>query len=206
MVQLVTARNQWLHRPLLDRMFEDRKAVFVDLLKWDIPHDDRFERDGYDDESAEYLIVDQGDDHRASVRMLRTDRPHLLDSLFDALCDREIPRDGDVREISRLCLSPRHRGPDRLRYRNMLATALTEYALLAGIRAYTAVMEMGRMSRVLAAGWRCEPLGLPRRIGSTMVGALMIHIDPDTIRRLQSTGRYEQSVLRYETAGDRIAA
>jgi acyl-homoserine lactone synthase len=205
MVQLVTARNQWLHRTLLDRMFEDRKAVFVDLLKWDVPHDGRFERDAYDDE-AEYLIVtDAKGDHRASLRMLRTDRPHLLDSLFAGLCDGEVPRDGDVREISRLCLSQRHRGPERLRYRNMLATALAEYALLAGIRAYTAVMEMGRMSRVLAAGWRCEPLGLPKRIGTTMVGALMIHIDPDTIRRLQASGRYERSVLRYET-GDRIAA
>ncbi len=208
MVQLVNAENRWSHRHLLDKMFEDRKAIFVDLLKWDIPHDERFERDEYDDEFAEYLIVNDRDsgEHYASLRMLRTDRPHMLETLFAGLCDGEVPRGRDIREISRMCLSSRHRGPERMRFRNLLASAMTEYALLTGIRAYTAVMEMGRMSRVLAAGWRCEPLGMPRRVGNTMVGALMIHIDPDTIRRLQSTGRYESGVLRIEELDEAIAA
>jgi len=208
MVQLVNARNRWSHRQLLDQMFEDRKAIFVDLLKWDIPHDERFERDEYDDEDAEYLIVNDRDsgEHYASVRILRTDRPHILQSLFADLCDGDVPRGRDIREISRMCLSSRHRGPERMRFRNLLASAMTEYALLSGIRAYTAVMEMGRMSRVLAAGWRCEPLGLPRRVGPTTVGALMIHIEPDTIRRLQSTGRYESGVLRVEERFETLAA
>lgn len=208
MVQLVTSYNRWSHQQLVDKMFEDRKAIFVDLLKWDIPHDERFERDQYDDEFAEYLIVNDRDsgEHYASLRMLPTDRPHMLETLFSELCEVELPRGRDVREISRMCLSSRHRGPERLRFRNLLASAMTEYALLAGIRAYTAVMEMGRMSRVLAAGWRCEPLGMPRRMGNTMVGALMIHIDSDTIRRLQSTGRYESGVLRVEQFERSIAA
>jgi acyl-homoserine lactone synthase len=208
MVQLVTARNRWSHQPLLDKMFEDRKAIFVDLLKWEIEHDGRFERDGYDDEHAEYLIVNDRDsgEHYASLRLLRTDRPHLLDTLFPELCDDGVPRGRDIREISRMCLSGRHRGPERTRFRNLLASAMAEYALLTGIRAYTAVMEVGRMSRVLAAGWRCEPLGMPRKIGPTMVGALMIHIEPDTIRRLQSTGRYESGVLRVEEFDEPIAA
>lgn len=208
MVQLVTAHNRWSHRRLMDRMFEDRKAIFVDLLKWDIPHDGRFERDQYDDEDTEYLIVNElnSSEHYASVRMLRTDRPHMLEALFPELCDQGIPRGPDIREISRMCLSSRHRGPERMRFRNLLASAMTEYGLLAGIRAYTAVMEVGRMSRVLAAGWRCEPLGMPRKIGPTMVGALMIHIDPDTIRRLRRTGRYESGVLRVEPMAEPIAA
>ena len=208
MVQLVTSENRWSHQHLLDKMFEDRKAIFVDLLKWDIPHDGRFERDEYDDDHAEYLIVNDGDsgEHYASLRMLRTDRPHMLQTLFSELCDGEVPRGRDIREISRMCLSCRHRGPERLRFRNLLASAMTEYALLTGIRAYTAVMEVGRMSRVLAAGWRCEALGMPRKVGTTMVGALMIHIDPDTIRRLQSTERYESGVLRIEEMDQPIAA
>lgn len=207
MVQLVTSENRWSHRHLLDKMFQDRKTIFVDLLKWDIPHDGRVERDEYDDE-AEYLIVNDRDsgEHYASLRMLRTDRPHMLQTLFAELCDGPVPRGRDIREISRMCLSSRHRGPERLRFRNLLASAMTEYALLTGIRAYTAVMEMGRMSRVLSAGWHCEPLGMPRKIGTTMVGALMIHVEPDTIRRLQSTGRYESGVLRVEEIDQAIAA
>lgn len=200
MVQLVNSHNAESHRPLLERMFEDRKAVFVDLLKWDVPHDGRFETDQFDDEAAEYLIVNEpaSGEHFASLRLLRTDRPHILSTFFPELCERGVPGGPDIREISRMCLSPRHRGPDRTAARNLLASAITEYALLTGIRAYTGVADLGWMSRVLSAGWRCEPLGLPRRIGGALIGALMIHIRPDTIRRLQVSGRYRSGVLRTE--------
>ena len=207
MVELVTAQNQHAHGRLLQSMFEDRKAVFVDLLKWDVPHDGGLERDQFDDTYAEYLIVTEAGrpEHLASLRLLRTDRPHILGTLFADLCDDMVPAGPDIREVSRMCLSPRHRGPDRTIYRNRLASAMTEYALLTGIRAYTMVSEMGRLSRVLSAGWRCEPLGMPRRIGATMVGALMIHIEPDTIRRLQISGKYQSGVLRVEERAELAA-
>jgi N-acyl-L-homoserine lactone synthetase len=204
LVELVTTENREAHTQLLDSMFEDRKAVFVDLLKWEVPHDGRHERDEFDDAYAEYLIVTEPGttEHLASLRMLRTDRPHILGSLFPHLCEGGVPASPDIREVSRICLSPRHRGPDRYLYRDLLASAMTEYALFTGIRAYTAVSEMGRLSRVLSAGWRCEPLGMPRKIGPTMVGALMIHIDPDTIRRLQAFGKYHSGALRVEERAD----
>ncbi|HLL59672.1 MAG TPA: acyl-homoserine-lactone synthase [Allosphingosinicella sp.] len=208
MVQLVTSENRHFHRTIVDKMFEDRKTIFVDLLKWEIPHDGRFERDQFDDEHAEYLIVNDADsgEHFASLRMLRTDRPHILGSLFSQLCDEKVPTGPDIREISRMCLSPRHRGPERIAARNLLASAMTEYALLTGVRAYTGVADMGWMSRVLSAGWRCEPLGMPRQVGGAMVGAMMIHIDADTIRRLQVSGKYHSSVLRAEQFDRSIAA
>jgi N-acyl-L-homoserine lactone synthetase len=207
LVELVTVQNRKSHERLLDSMFEDRKAIFVDLLKWDVPHDGRHERDQFDDAYAEYLIVADPDtsEHLASLRMLRTDRPHILDSLFADLCEGPVPSGPAIREISRMCLSPRHRGADRVVYRNLLASAMTEYALLTGIKAYTGVSDMGWMSRVLSAGWRCEPLGLPRCMGGAMVGALMIHIEPDTIRRLQVSGKYHSGVLRVEERADLAA-
>lgn len=207
MVELVTNHNRSAHERLLESMFEDRKAVFVDLLKWDVPHDGRFERDQFDNRSAEYLIVTEpgSSEHLASLRMLRTDRPHILNSLFADLCDGDVPCGPDIREISRMCLSPRHRGPDRVTHRNLLASAMTEYALLTGISAYTGVADMGWMSRVLSAGWRCEPLGMPRLVGGSTVGALMIHIEPDTIRRLQISGKYHSGVLRAEERAELAA-
>jgi N-acyl-L-homoserine lactone synthetase len=208
MVQLVRADNRVFHQRLLDQMFEDRKAIFVDLLKWGLAHDGRRERDAFDDEYAEYLIVNDRDsgEHFASLRLLRTDRPHILGSLFASLCDGAVPTGPDIREISRMCLSPRHRGPERIVFRNLLASAMTEYALLTGIRAYTGVAEMGWMSRVLSAGWRCQPLGMPQRLGGATIGALMIHIDPDTIRRLQVSGKYHSGVLRIEEFDAALAA
>jgi acyl-homoserine lactone synthase len=208
MVQLVTSENRSAHRHLLERMFEDRKSIFVDLLKWEVPHDGRFERDQFDDDDAEYLIVNdrESGEHFASLRLLRTDRPHILGSLFAELCDGEVPTGRDIREISRMCLSPRHRGPERLVCRNLLASAMTEYALLTGLRGYTGVADLGWMSRVLSAGWRCEPLGLPRKVGGAMVGAMMIHIDVDTIRRLQVSGKYHSNVLRVDRLDHSLAA
>jgi N-acyl-L-homoserine lactone synthetase len=199
-VQLVTSANRGVHERLVQSMFEDRKAIFVDLLNWDIPHDGKRERDQFDDADAEYPIVTEPGtaDHLASLRMLRTDRPHLLGSLFADLCDGGVPCGPDIREISRMCLSPRHRGIERAVYRNLLASAMIEYALLTGIRAYTGVADMVWMSRVLSAGWRCEPLGMPRKIAETTIGALMIHIEPDTIRRLRISGKYQSGVLRME--------
>lgn len=51
-------------------LFEARKRVFVDLLKWDIPVlDGRYEVDQFDTSDAEYLILtDQRAAHRASAR------------------------------------------------------------------------------------------------------------------------------------------
>lgn len=207
MVQLVTAANRGAHERLLDRMFEDRKAVFVDLLGWDIPHDGCREFDQFDDQFAEYMIVANSgtSEHLASLRMLRTDRPHILQALFAELCDGPVPCGPEIREISRLCLSPRHRGPERLEHRRALASAMAEYALLMGINAYTAVTDMARMSRLLSVGWRCEPLGMPRRIGRRVVCALIIYIEADTIRRLRAAGSYHCSTLRIEERSD-IAA
>ena len=208
MVELVNEHNKAENAHLLRRMFRDRKAIFVDLLKWDVPVDGEEERDQFDDAFAEYLIVTDSarSEHYASLRMLRTDRPHILGSLFARLCDGPVPSGPHIREISRMCLSPRHRGPDRLRCRNLLASAMTEYALLTGIRAYSGVADMGWMSRVLSAGWRCEPLGMPQRLGGTMVGAMMIHIDADTIRRLQVSGKYLSGVLHVEEFDRSVAA
>jgi N-acyl-L-homoserine lactone synthetase len=165
MVQLVTQENRRTHSALLDKMFEDRKTIFVDLLKWDVPHDGRFERDQFDDEHAEYLIVNDGEsgEHFASLRMLRTDRPHILGSLFSDLCDQGVPAGPDIREISRMCLSPRHRGPERVTARNLLASAMTEYALLTGVRAYTGVADMGWMSRVYRPGGAASRSACPGR-------------------------------------------
>jgi N-acyl-L-homoserine lactone synthetase len=198
MVQLITAKNSAGHSVALDRMYRDRKRVFVDILKWDVPCDGLLERDQFDDHLAEYLVIcdPATGKHLGSLRLLRTDRPHILGSLFPELCDRPTPTGPAIREITRLCLSPRLRAQDRLRVRNRLATALVEYGLLTGIHAYTGVAEMGWLSQILALGWRCTPLGLPKLSQGSLLGALMIHVEPDSINLLRAAGTYEVSGLR----------
>jgi N-acyl-L-homoserine lactone synthetase len=79
-------------------MFAARKAVFVDLLGWDVPVlNDQYEIDQFDNEHARYLILTDGDGgHLASTRLLPTHRPHILDSLFPSLCAGPVPRGRSV--------------------------------------------------------------------------------------------------------------
>jgi acyl-homoserine lactone synthase len=175
---------------LLQAMFEARKQVFVDLLKWDVPVlDGRYEIDQFDDEHAEYLIVaDPAGHHLGSARLLPTSRPHILDSLFPSLCAGDPPRSTDCFEITRFCLGRNQNSRERLETRNRLVFALAQYALDNGIAVYTGVAELGWLQQILAFGWRCRPLGLPRVIGGRTLGALRIDIDPETPALLAANG------------------
>ena len=95
----------------LRAMYRARKEVFVDLLKWDLPVlAGEFEIDQFDGEDAVYLISAAEDgEHFGSIRLLPTDRPHLLGSIFPHLCDGPPPSGADIWEITRGCLSPRLR-------------------------------------------------------------------------------------------------
>lgn len=70
-------------------MFEERKRVFVDLLGWDVPVlARRYEIDQFDDDEAVYIVItDDTGEHAGSARLLQTDRPHILDTIFPNLCD-----------------------------------------------------------------------------------------------------------------------
>src|SRR3546814_12957996 len=68
-------------------MFADRKRLFVDLMRWSVPVvDDHYEIDQFDNAEAVYLIAIEGGEHIGSMRLLSTERPHILDTLFPDLC------------------------------------------------------------------------------------------------------------------------
>jgi acyl-homoserine lactone synthase len=182
-------------------MHRDRKRVFVDLLRWDLTViAGEFEVDQFDNAGAIYLISAEPDGtHRGSIRLLPTTRPHILGTLFPELCDGDVPIGPNIYEITRGCLSPRLRAPERLRVRNQLTTAAVEFALFNGIDTFTCIADGGWYSQILALGWLCEPLGLPRICDGTMTGALRIAVTRDTPRLLFEAGTYSQSTLELAT-------
>ena len=187
---------------LLQAMFETRKQVFVDLLKWDVPVlDGRYEIDQFDDEHAVYLIVADGaGQHLGSARLLPTSRPHILDSLFPSLCAGEPPRRSDCFEITRFCLGRNQNARERLQTRNLLVSGLARYALENGISTYTGVAELNWLQQILAFGWRCRPLGLPQVIGGRTLGALRIDIDPETPALLAANGIFDAESVEQVSA------
>jgi len=173
-------------------MFRDRKTLFVDLLGWNVPVvDAQFEIDRYDGDAALYLIaLDDDGHHVGSMRLLPTVPGHLLSDLFAALCDGAVPRGRTIMEITRLCLPQRLGCAGRLGVRNRLITAMVDYALAAGVTAFTGVVTASYREQVLAMGWRAEPLGPPRSREGAELGAFRLEIDADTPALLAANGIY----------------
>ncbi|MCW2338176.1 acyl-homoserine lactone synthase [Sphingobium sp. B2D3A] len=177
-------------------MFEDRKRIFVDLLNWDVPVlADRYEVDQFDTTDAIYLVEAEDGEHYGSIRLLPTDVPHILGSLFPYLCDGRVPAGADVLEITRGCLSPRLRAAERLRVRNRLTTAAVHYALMHEVRAFSCVADSGWLVQILTLGWDCRPLGEPRSIAGVNTGALMIDVRTDTLAKLREAGTYAHTSI-----------
>lgn len=204
MLHVVQSAAPPVRDAVLRSMFAARKSVFVDLLKWDVPVlDGRYEVDQFDDVHATYLVLTEPDGtHLASARLLPTMRPHILDSFYGDLCEDAPPRDADTFEITRFCLDRRLSARERREMRDTLVSALVDHALAVGITAYSAVAAMGWFQQILAFGWRCTPLGLPRIIDGTMLAALRIKITPETPSLLEA-GRSKAAALRVDP---RIAA
>lgn len=179
-------------------MFAARKQVFIDLLRWDLPVlAGAYEVDQFDTPDAEYLILlDRDGSHRASARLLRTDRPHILGDLYPYLCDGPVPQGPTTWEITRFCLDRHQRAADRRAARNQLVTALVHHALVHGITDYTGVAELAWFRQILCFGWQCWPLGVPVRDGAYTLAALHIRIDAATIAGLKRTGIYAPLSLR----------
>lgn len=179
-------------RTLLQSMFADRKRLFVDLFGWDVPVvDGQYEMDQFDTADAIYIVIADSDGgHEASLRLLPTARPHMIDTVFRHLCPIGVPAGETIWESTRLCLPQRHGAERRRELRNMLISAMVDVALERGIDGYTGVLPDPFRREVLAMGWRAEPLGPSVRMPGGPVGAFMVHIAADTPERLGWTGTY----------------
>jgi len=190
MLLIIDSTNRALEHKAMRTMFEARKRVFIDLLKWDLPAlADRFELDHFDDADATYLIVtDSAGEHLASARLLLTTRPALLDSLFPELVAGAVPQGKDVLEITRFCLSPGIGARQRRIARDALLVGLAEFALANKIRTYTGVADLRWFRQIQTFGWDCLALGSPvLHRGQALVG-LRIDIDESTIATLAGAG------------------
>jgi N-acyl-L-homoserine lactone synthetase len=183
---------------ILRGMFEARKRVFIDLLRWDLPViADRFEVDQFDMQCATYVVVSGArGEHRASARLLPTTEPHILDSLFAELCDEAIPRGPTTMEITRFCLERTSCAAQRRLDRDALIHALVTFALENGIERFTGVAEAPWMRQILAFGWRCRLLGAAKKIGAGTLAAMLIEIDEDTPTLLTRCGLHAPAVLQ----------
>jgi N-acyl-L-homoserine lactone synthetase len=192
MIHVIDNHLATRQRRLLQSMFADRKRLFVDLFGWDVPVvDGQYEIDQFDTADTVYIIVaDAGGAHEASIRLMPTLRPHMLQCLFAHLCPGGVPTGPTTWESTRLCLPQRYGAERRRDLRNMLISTMVDVALARGIDRLTGVIPDPFRKEVLAMGWRAEPLGPAVRIPGGPIGAFAVHVAPDTPDRLRWTGVY----------------
>lgn len=180
-------------------MFEDRRRLFVDLMRWDVPVvSGRFEIDQFDGPNAVYVSETEQPcansvgaiQHRGSLRLLPTHVPHLLDTLFSELVDGSVPVGPHVMEITRLCLSQRLPAATRLVVRNRLISVMVDHCLASGVRLLTGLVRPDFRDVVLEMGWRGRALGPVRVVGGMALGAFALEIDVETPGLLAATGIY----------------
>jgi len=178
--------------PLFDAMYEDRKRVFVNMRKWEVPViDGKYEVDQFDGRRSVYCIsTNETGAHLGSIRLLPTDETHILGDLFPDLCDGPVPRGPEIWEMTRGCLSPSIPAILRREVRNKLTTAVVQYALHRGITSYTCIADNAWLRAIPMLGWDCRSLGAARMIDRSVTGALQVHINGDTPARLQAAGSY----------------
>lgn len=192
MIHIVENYLEPASRWLVDGMFADRKRLFVDLFGWDLGVvGGRLEMDQFDDTGTVYIIA-AGEDgaHEASLRLMPSTRPHMLQAIFPHLCPLGVPVGDTTWESTRLCLPQRHGAARRRELRNALISAMVDFALSRGIAKVTGVLPDAFRTEVLAMGWAAEPLGPAVRTAHGLIGAFAANIRADTPERLCWSGTY----------------
>ena len=179
MIKFVTNKNRHLYKDLLDQMHRDRKLVFVDWLKWDVPVVDGREVDQYDTVDAIYLIDADPETgaHIASLRLLPCSVPTLMAEHFADMVESPVANDDSVWEMTRLCANPAIE--DKLVQwtgRKNVTIAAVEFALMRDIRQLIFVTHTSWVPTLLSVGWDIELLGLPRKDGDDTIAAMRINI------------------------------
>jgi len=188
MVFIVTAENRHFFEPDLLDMHQQRRRVFVEGLGWPLPLNGAMELDQYDGEDVIYLLVkdDLNARLRASVRLLRTDRPHPLLDLFQGLCDAGVPRGPNVREISRFCTCPGVTNRrERLALLWEIICASLETAFLFDFEQLTFVANRALRPLALNCGWEALSLGSTQPDRHDEVTAIAANVTRAGLRRVR---------------------
>lgn len=188
MLFTVNAENRHCFEHDLLEMHRQRRRVFVDGLGWPLPLAGTVETDQYDADDVIYLLVkdDLQARLRASVRLLRTDRPHPLLDLFPDLCEGPVPCGSNVWEISRFCTDPGLAGRrDRLALLWQIICACLETALRFGIERMTFIANKALRPLALNCGWDAAPLGPTRADRHDEVTAIAVDVTHAGLRRVR---------------------
>jgi N-acyl-L-homoserine lactone synthetase len=186
----------------LDAMFQLRKRVFHDLLKWDVSVRGNWEIDDYDDANPLYVLSysDETGHLRGSLRLLPTLGPNMLDDTFPILLgDSPQVRSASVWESSRFCIDPtisQDRGSNQVTIAAAeLMCGVGELGLSSGLSHIVTVTDVFLERMFRRMGCPGERIGEPQRIGSVYAVAVAWEVTIDLLDRMKTVAEIGGSVL-----------
>jgi N-acyl-L-homoserine lactone synthetase len=191
--------RSWFLREL-DTMYRDRKVVFVDRLKWNVPVvDGIYEKDQFDGEDAVYILAADpiSGQHRGSLRLIPSIKPHMLKDVFSVLCDGEVPVAPDIWAMTRICLSPSLPREQARQSLGLVWLGAVEFCLDHGIRTMTGLTHAPMFSNIAAAGIDIEPLGPVTDFEGAQYAALQTHVDEGVLARERARLGERERTLSY---------
>jgi acyl-homoserine lactone synthase len=201
MMHVASAENRDAYARDLALMHAHRRRVFVEALKWPLRCEGELEIDEYDSADAIYLLhLSERGELLASVRLLRTDAPHMMGALFAHLCETPAPTGPRVWEVSRFCPAPELDAAGRRASVGVMTAGVLEAGLLFGIEAATFVAGGALRPLALAAGWHVTPLGPTQRYQNDRITACVASIDVEGLQRVRARYGLKAPLLRYVPA------
>lgn len=202
MVYAISSDNRaWFTREL-DTMYRDRKTVFVDRLKWNVPVVNGIhEKDQFDREDAVYIVAADPitGQHHASLRLIPSTRPHMLRDVFSFLCAGDVPIGPHIWEMTRICLSPSLARESARWSLGLVWLGAVEFCIDHGICTMTGLTHAPMFANIAAAGIDIEPLGPITEFDGVQYAALQTHVDKNVLARERARLGERDRVLTYQS-------
>jgi N-acyl-L-homoserine lactone synthetase len=201
LVHIVTPANRSFYSEYLPKMFEQRREVFVDWLKWpDLNVIDGMERDEIDEvPEVEYLLtLNEFGKLVGSTRFAPTLGPHLLAGPLRGFVDRPYECSPHTWEWTRYAPTQARETPNAKAARALMVTAVQEWALRRGVSRLLGISDATNLAFAARIGWKSRPLGLPKQSAEgELATAVEFEIDAQSLAATRKFWQLDQAVTYY---------
>lgn len=200
MLEIVHAGNRHEYAGCLERMYGIRHKLYVETRGWKaLERPDKREIDQFDNDDAVYLLwLDEGRGLHGGMRLIPTDRPHLMSEVFAHTVEFEpIPRAPDIYEITRyFALDFEEAGIPMGRISSDVLCGTIEFLVAQRARYMTVVCDTFFVPMMLECGWDVQPLGLPTPYPEGICISLKVPINADMLDSTRKGRGVSGSVFR----------
>lgn len=199
MAVLVTADNCKQHEDLLEAAYRFRHRHFVERLGWEaLRRPDGREYDQFDGPHCVHAIGAENGAITHYVRLLPTERPHLLSHVYPQLMQGNVAPTGPrIYEWTRGSVDPNKRGERRGAdpIVGKFYVSVIEATIALGLEGLVSQCHPVLLTRIAQLGWDLRPLALPSEYDGQPLVPFYVHLKPDTLATARQVYGFTEPVL-----------